>query len=115
MVVGIIILAMAVCVIAGIGLWLFQHFGKPRPVVVTNWTDFFGFKGRKIKDVVNQLGLPTEVVKIPPPYEREGTQYRWDYADPEHVIFMFERFGRVHRVNTTKKDEWPGWRGHAAK
>jgi len=109
----IVILALTACIIAGIGVLFFRHFGKPRAVVVRDWTDFFDFKGRNIKDVLNQLGPPTEVVKFPPPHEREGTQYRWDYADPEHVIFMSERSGRVHRVNTTKKADWLGWRGHA--
>ena len=75
--------------------------------------DFFALKGKAIAAALALLGQPTSVEQMPTGHEQ--AQYRFDYADPEYVVFLFERQKRVERVTLVKKSDWPGWSGHSKK
>lgn len=75
--------------------------------------DFFALKGKAVATAFALLGQPSSVEQVP--VGPEQVQYRVDYADPEYVVFLFERKKRVERVTLVKKSDWPGWSGHLHK
>lgn len=72
--------------------------------------DFFSHAGAGIKEVLAEMGEPTSIDAVP--LESDLTQYRFDYVDSDFVVFLFEKAGRISRVNLVKKSEWSGWAGH---
>lgn len=73
--------------------------------------DFFALKGKAVVAALAMLGQPTSVEQMPVGPAQK--QYRFDNADAEYVVFLFERKKRVDRVALVKKSAWPGWSGHA--
>lgn len=69
--------------------------------------DVFSLMGKRIKRVLVLLGAPTRV--DPLPNDLGLTQYRFDNVDDKYVVFLFERRGRVERINLAEKSKWPRW------
>jgi hypothetical protein len=76
-------------------------------------THYWEFRGKRIAFALKSLGIPpTSVLDLPGP--NKETQYRFDDIDPESVVFLIVRRGRIERILTANKAEWSAWYGHKA-
>lgn len=64
-------------------------------------------EGKIIESVVAEWGPPSNVTAGR--NARNETQYRFDYVNPDYVVFLFVRNGKVTAVMSAKKSEWPAW------
>lgn len=102
-----------VFLLAALGGALFWSRVRARNEVVRlqSADDYFDFRGKAAELALKQLGSPSSIISIPGTADEK--QYRYDNADPEYVVFLFEKAAIVRRVNLVKKTEWAGWSGHA--